>query len=618
MQKQIFKGIIGGWLALALMLVFVPPVWAIDKEVAENPLLFYRGSAKPAVIEEVTCAVGFVHNRISNSTVTKAGGEDNFTVLIGDDALELPSMRWQSPSIYASSNDYLYFSSLRIGQGTKLVHLSSDTSPGITVTSSNTDPSVIGHFNGYFWLSDNSPTVGPDDYIGIGVHTRTYAWSETYRDDFIIYDFYIKNLNAVTLEDMYVAMHSDCDISASAGGSGTQGFWRDDKPGYYRDDATGEFISYMYDSDNPTIAGDDAGGKFLPKESTGYVGTRLLYCPPAVGSSDTSVQQGHGWWDWNSDPGSDEDWMALMTDGLWLDPPPSPHDFRYLQKLGPFDIAANDSIRVMFAYGVGEGLAGLRANLAWADSLFKLDWVGPSAPTAPEFALYPGDRQVLVGGSEPDSTWGTISETTPDPATGEVDFEGYRLWRKIGETGTWALLMECDLVNDIGHNTGLVHSYLDTDVSNGFQYGYVVTAFDRGEPENGIESFESGKGGFQTVEPGLDSPTARAGVTGIHVVPNPFVKSSPPGFGFDPTNNNPSEERILFVNLPDSAEATVTVYSLTGDKVIKLNKDWDLQAVSWDLITKSRQKLVAGVYLYVVESDKSGFEDFIGKFMVVR
>jgi hypothetical protein len=146
--------------------------------------------------------------------------------------------------------------------------------------------------------------------------------------------------------------------------------------------------------------------------------------------------------------------------------------------------------------------------------------------------------------------------------------------------------MECDLVNDIGFNTGIVHSYIDTDVNNGFQYDYIVTAYDRGEPENGIESFESGRSGFVTVEPGLTALTAGSDRTGIHVVPNPFIKSSPAGFGFTP------------------------------DEVIVLEKPVNDRRVSWDLITKSTQKIVAGVYLFVVES--GGHEDFIGKFMVVR
>ena len=74
----------------------------------------------------------------------------------------------------------------------------------------------------------------------------------------------------------------------------------------------------------------------------------------------------------------------------------------------------------------------------------------------------------------------------------------------------------------------------------------------------------------------------------------------------------------MFVNLPANADAKVTIYSLTGDKIIELAKQFEETVVNWDLITKSRQKNVAGVYLFVVESNAEGFEDFIGKFMVVR
>jgi hypothetical protein len=609
MRKKVIKGISGGMIMLILMTFIALPTWAIDKRVAENPLLRYQGSAKPAVWVDVVCDVGYVHNRITNSTVETATGINDWTVLFGDDSQILPSMVWLYPTIY-TGNAYLYFGSLRIGKGPDLVHLSTDTSPGIDTTSINYDPNAISHLDTYFTISDQSALVPDADKFNIEVHSRTYAWSESYRDDFIIYDFQIINLNAEALQDIYISLHMDCDISSAGGGSGTQGFWRDDLPGYYRDDATNEYISYMYDADNPTIAGDDTGGKFLPKESTGYIGTRLLYCPPIMGSTEPTVQTGHGWWDWNSDPGPDPDWMQLMSDGLWLDPPPSPHDYRYLQKFGPFEIAANDSIRLVFAFGIGEGEDGLRSNLQWAVNLFEADWIGPSAPATPIFSLAPGDRKV-------DLTWEDNSETSPDPATGEIDFEGYRVWRRTGTAGGWTLLMECDLINDLGHNTGLVHSYTDTDVSNGFQYSYVVTAYDTGDPAGGIESFESGKGGAQTVEPGLLVGTLNEAISGIHVVPNPFVKTSPTGFGFTPDQDNPSEERILFVNLPDAAEATVTVYSLTGDEIISLDKEYNLRAVSWDLITKSRQKIVAGIYLYVVES--SGLdEDFIGKFMVVR
>ncbi len=47
-----------------------------------------------------------------------------------------------------------------------------------------------------------------------------------------------------------------------------------------------------------------------------------------------------------------------------------------------------------------------------------------------------------------------------------------------------------------------------------------------------------------------------------------------------------------------------------------MRKPAGTRAISWDLITKSRQKIVAGMYLFVVESPE--IDDFVGKFMVVR
>jgi len=72
------------------------------------------------------------------------------------------------------------------------------------------------------------------------------------------------------------------------------------------------------------------------------------------------------------------------------------------------------------------------------------------------------------------------------------------------------------------------------------------------------------------------------------------------------------------VNLPGDEAATVTIYSLTGDEIKVIEKAADgTKRVPWDLITKSQQKIVSGVYLFVVESEGLD-EDFVGKFMVVR
>jgi len=179
--------------------------------------------------------------------------------------------------------------------------------------------------------------------------------------------------------------------------------------------------------------------------------------------------------------------------------------------------------------------------------------------------------------------------------------------------------MECDLVNNMGFNTGLVHSYVDYTVSNYFQYSYSVTAYDQGDPAHDIESLETGIGAGLTVEPGIYSNTANETTTGIHVIPNPFVAQSAPNFGFTPSKTNPSQERIVFVNLPHNS--TVRIYTLTGDLITTLNniedagQGWQTTA-SWDLITDNMQTIVSGLYLYHVEAP--GEDDFIDKFAVVR
>ena len=41
-------------------------------------------------------------------------------------------------------------------------------------------------------------------------------------------------------------------------------------------------------------------------------------------------------------------------------------------------------------------------------------------------------------------------------------------------------------------------------------------------------------------------------------------------------------------------------------------------SASWNLVSRNGQEVVSGIYLYVVQSDDGAFEDFIGKFVVVR
>lgn len=156
-------------------------------------------------------------------------------------------------------------------------------------------------------------------------------------------------------------------------------------------------------------------------------------------------------------------------------------------------------------------------------------------PNIPEILGVGGDETVTV-------TWNRLSEASIDSLTGYSDFEGYRLYRstdggitwgdietdiipKDGQIVGWRPIQQFDLnenqdlercvyLNDygnkcvdnpdtpedeslmrstdisgadpvapwfyLGDNTSLNHSFVDTDVINGVEYTYAITAFDMG------------------------------------------------------------------------------------------------------------------------------------------
>ncbi len=74
-----------------------------------------------------------------------------------------------------------------------------------------------------------------------------------------------------------------------------------------------------------------------------------------------------------------------------------------------------------------------------------------------------------------------------------------------------------------------------------------------------------------------------------------------------------------FANLPQ-ANNTIEIYTLSGDLVQTIIHDGTggYGEASWNLISRNGQEIVSGIYLFVVHSDDDRFEDFIGKFVVVR
>lgn len=283
-------------------------------------------------------------------------------------------------------------------------------------------------------------------------------------------------------------------------------------------------------------------------------------------------------------------------------------------------------------------------------------YILPSPPNAPRVRVEPGDREVTI-------YWDRDAEDSIDPITGRKDWEGYRLYRTkpmadIKTLGNiyeeFILMAEFDKPgNDIGYNTGFNAVRLDTprrfpgdpveyhyafrvtNLLNGWQYAFSVTAFDEGDPEIGLESLESSRR-FNAVRviPGTP-PTSDVNLQ-VGVYPNPYYGSALwDGRSPDTGDIRERQRKIYFYNLP--RRATIRIYTLAGDLVKTLHHESDSFAGegewfnrfadenvrfsggehAWDLITDYDQAIATGMYLFVVEDLETGnFKR--GRFLIIK
>ncbi len=297
-------------------------------------------------------------------------------------------------------------------------------------------------------------------------------------------------------------------------------------------------------------------------------------------------------------------------------------------------------------------------NIDWAYRIFegqvdedgqRTRFLVPEPPAVPQLRVeLEAGRAVLY--------WDQESEFSVDPISGEMDFEGYRVYRsQLGADlagGITAsvpqLIREWDIPgNDVGFNTGfdevrLVEpiTFPDDDTEywyrfevdgllSGWQYEFSVTAFDRGD--DGVESLESSRtANAVRVFPGTPvNEDFESGDLKVGVYPNPYRVNA----AWD--GGTPFTRKLNFYNLP--ARAEIRIYTLAGETVANLSHDastyigstrWfndfsDNNRIqsggehSWDLLSEANQNLATGLYLFSVKDLDSGAIQ-TGKFAVIK
>lgn len=286
-------------------------------------------------------------------------------------------------------------------------------------------------------------------------------------------------------------------------------------------------------------------------------------------------------------------------------------------------------------------------------NLFLDRYLLPSPPDIPKLKTVIANQNVTL-------YWSTNGENSVDPISNRKDFEGYRIYRtNPGSELTLSgdLTEQLNLIADFDsahnsyfNNTGFGFIKLNTPMTfegdttkywykfdfpnqlNGFQYVYTVTAYDKGDSAQNLESLESSLlSNAQRIVVGTPANNNENAEIGVY--PNPYYGSAI----WDGSGAKKEVLRkIYFYNLPSKCE--ISIWSLSGDLIDKLDHDAasyngsDIEWFktysdgtqkfaggehAWDLISREGQAIATGLYLFTVKDVVTG-NIKRGKFLIVK
>jgi len=470
--------------------------------------------------------------------------------------------------------------------------------------------------------------------LRVSVTQRSYLWSYKFAEAFVLVSFTVKNEGEGILRSLRLGIFGEL----SSGWKGAYDTWRPPAGSWFFKKALEYFpADRMVGEHHYTFQGGTAPswGAFALLGTAGEGVPEISEVPVTF-----------NWWDWyveRDNPGTYTEQHRFRLLGTYLSDDistivPEVTDPVELMSVGPFpEMVSGDSLVVVCAFLGGMDRASLLQNVEWAQRAFDNDYVLPSPPQPPRFKIAPESGAINL-------YWDDSPETSLDPFYKIPDFEGYRVYitRREGATSDdFDLVRDVDKIDTVGYDTGFDSvretNLIDTtlyayhlkisDVKDGFRYWVALTSYDRGMPDQGVESMQSGVLATRVLTiPGPAPDQA----DGVHVFPNPYRGEAV----WDGTRDR--EKYVWFVNLP--RRAAIRVFTLAGDLVKTIDFDAasytgaDVQGLktanerllampggicAWDLISDKDQAVATGLYVYSVENLDTGGNQ-VGKLMIIR
>ncbi len=374
---------------------------------------------------------------------------------------------------------------------------------GWPVKDAEGNPVFVSDQDSYCVYSDSNNSIGR---LGLQVNQTGYAFNMKLIQDMIIYKFEIINRSATAHENLFFGLYLDIDVGE--GGSGTE--YQDDKLDFDR----GRNLVYFYDADGYSA---DWGG------ATGYFGMMMI-STPMVGGVEPGITDLH-YNVYNDDYDRDSIQYGILSSAPYLynsssgpryfhlganfpnlhydDPatiPAAGLDLVGNAGSGPYTIGPGDTLTFVTAIVAGNTRNEILAMADQARNLVGRNYQRPQPPQPPpKISVVPGDRRVTI-------TWDNRAESYRDPISRHF-FEGYRLYKSIDLGQHWdqidrnqfpntgpdpVPLAVFDRIDGEAPDKGLQYSYVDSNVVNGFEYWYSITAYDRADSL--VPSLENARG----------------------------------------------------------------------------------------------------------------------------
>jgi len=385
----------------------------------------------------------------------------------------------------------------------------------------------------------NCPGVGndvvdtrPHAPLHIEVTQKSFAWSYAYAEDFVLFDYGIRNIGQDRLRNVFMGVYVDADVHDLAANEG----YDDDICGFRHTSPAHYLPSYCPpDSDIVNIAwiadndGDLNAGNLVPVPH--ITGVRIVRTPA------DSLEVSFNWWIGNTTPALDFgpqtklgqrdlgtggtgtpqgdrnkyyfmrngefDYDQVKTasidplDPIWLPPVANRapdwadgKDTRYLLSFGPFDIEPGQTLPLSFAYIAGEDFHTDPANI----NNLPYNWE----------AFY---ENVDFTDLDINATWADWIYDNPGVDTDKDSFYGEY---KVCNMGSDSTLARVDTIYDTIPGTDPPE--VDTLLDSIWEYDLADTIWFRGD---GVPDFQGA-----SPPPGPSTYTSHLGYSGLRVEPS--------------------------------------------------------------------------------------------------